>query len=220
MVSSKRKRDASVSRRMKSKIYKSPKTSLLGNQVLVKLKYTELFQMNPGALGVPATFVFSANGLYDPAISIGGHQPRGFDQLMALYDHYTVLKSKIVVTFMKGSNQTTSLIGTVSLRDDLVVESNISDYIESRNTAFGALPGGGNSSLILKKSYDAASFMGRPDPLCEDSLRGNVSANPSDGAFYHLALQPTFSTDANAVDVMIYMEYTAVFTEPKNPAFS
>ena len=43
------------------------------------------------------THSFSANGLYDPNLAVGGHQPMGFDEQMAIYDHYCVLGAKITV---------------------------------------------------------------------------------------------------------------------------
>ena len=86
-------------------IGKIPKQlSLLGSKVKTKLRYVEYFTLNPAAAGLPATHVFSANGLYDPNITGVGHQPRGFDQLMALYDHYYVSRSKIIADFASISN--------------------------------------------------------------------------------------------------------------------
>lgn len=204
----------------KYKRYRAPSTALLGNKRLVKLKYHEQLQMNPGVAGIPATYVFSANGLYDPNITGAGHQPRGFDQMMALYDHYTVIKSKCIVTYMKGASQTTSVVCAISLRDSVTVEASMQDYIESRNTTFGALPGAGNASKVLKKNFSTKAFLGRPHPLSEDDLRGTVSANPVEGAFFHLAVAPTYGIDTAAVDVNVLIEYIVVLTEPQNPPSS
>ena len=59
---------------------------------VVRLKYVEFFSSNTGT-AVPAVKYFSANGCYDPYISGTGHQPRGFDQWTAFYDHYCALRS-------------------------------------------------------------------------------------------------------------------------------
>jgi len=48
--------------------------------------------------GVPATYVFSTNGLYDPNITGTGHQPAGFDQIMLYYNHYYVNRATIAAT--------------------------------------------------------------------------------------------------------------------------
>lgn len=41
-----------------------------------------------------------ANDLYDPEVIIGGHQPRGFDELMAVYDTFTVTGSTCSGSFV------------------------------------------------------------------------------------------------------------------------
>ncbi len=65
--------------------------SILGNRLPIKFKYQTSGTLNPGVAGVAAIQVMTANGLYDPDITGVGHQPRGFDQIMALYNHYTVV---------------------------------------------------------------------------------------------------------------------------------
>jgi len=49
--------------------------------------------------------------LAPPNVSLGGHQPRGFDQLMAVYETYTVLGSKISVNWMYEGYNGPSVIG-------------------------------------------------------------------------------------------------------------
>jgi len=41
---------------------------------------------------------FSASGMYDPRLALGGHQPYGLDQLSAFYKYNKVLSSTITVT--------------------------------------------------------------------------------------------------------------------------
>jgi len=73
-----------------------------------RLRYCDEFTLS-GAASVIDTRVFCANGMYDPDISIGGHQPRYFDTLCgapggtAVYNRYRVLGAKIKVTFMSNS---------------------------------------------------------------------------------------------------------------------
>jgi len=40
------------------------------------------------------TIEFRANGMYDPDVRVGGHQPYGFDQIMLGYGKFTVVESK------------------------------------------------------------------------------------------------------------------------------
>lgn len=42
---------------------------------------------------------YSLNGLYDPNITGVGHQPMGFDELMAIYTQYKVVSTKVELTW-------------------------------------------------------------------------------------------------------------------------
>ena len=68
---------------------------------VARLKYCDFVTLNATASGsaVPLIHHFRANSLYDPDQSSSGHQPRGFDELAAIYDHYCVIGSKIKVSF-------------------------------------------------------------------------------------------------------------------------
>ena len=58
-----------------------------------KLRYVERIEMLPASLTSSVGFTFRGNGIQDPYAGIGGHQPRGFDQFMAIYETFTVLAS-------------------------------------------------------------------------------------------------------------------------------
>lgn len=49
--------------------------------------------------GVMSTFEYYCNGMYDPQVSVGGHQPMGYDQLFTFYNYAIVTGSKITVRF-------------------------------------------------------------------------------------------------------------------------
>ena len=46
------------------------------------------------------TATYRANDLYDPTYTMGGHQPRGFDELMAVYGETVRLKKSVPVKNM------------------------------------------------------------------------------------------------------------------------
>jgi len=61
-------------------------------------KYCDKVQLT-STLGVITNYLFSTNGLYDPNITGTGHQPAYFDQMTPIYNNYTVIMSRIKVTF-------------------------------------------------------------------------------------------------------------------------
>lgn len=67
------------------------------SQMLVKFVYnTEQLNFIPNLSSTNwHTHFFRSNSLFDPDITLTGHQPRFFDQFAAMYDKYRVLGSKI-----------------------------------------------------------------------------------------------------------------------------
>jgi len=50
---------------------------------------------------------------YDPEVALGGHQPRGFDQFTDVYNTFTVLGSKISVSWMYEGYDGPSSVATL-----------------------------------------------------------------------------------------------------------
>lgn len=199
----------------KAKTTVSAPKNLLGNKTRVTHKYVEYLQLNPGAVGSPATYVFSANGMFDPNITGVGHQPRGFDQLRVLFDHYHVTKSTCKVTFMSGASQSISLICGIQLKDDDTPVSDLLQDMENRNVCYGPLPYT-SSSLTKQLTFNSKSFF----DIKDRQLYGNGASNPADQAYFIVFAQPTYSVDSGALDVMVEIVYEATWSEPNDVSAS
>jgi len=72
----------------------------------VQLRYCDYSTMT-STLGAITTAEYSCNGLFDPRVAIGGHQPMGFDQWIGQYYNYAVVVgSTCTVRFMMESAST------------------------------------------------------------------------------------------------------------------
>jgi len=191
--------------------------SLFGNSTTTTLKYVEALQLNPGVAGVPATYVFSANGLFDPNITGIGHQPRGFDEIKPLFDHYLVKSSTIKVTFLQGGSQIVSHVCGVMLQDDATAESNMIEAMEGRTNSYGALSINGGP-LTCNLSFNSSSFFNRAKG--QKDLLGAAGSNPADQAYFVIFTQPTYAVDSNACDVVVEINYLVEWSEPNNLAAS
>lgn len=167
--------------------------------------------------GVPATYVFSCNGLYDPNITGTGHQPAGFDQIMLYYNHYYVLKSTVKCTCRVT---TTAIYPTfmISVNADTTAITDLNTLQEDGSSVRTRMGGAGLDSCMqtLTTTCNVAKFGGAK--YLEDSTQyqGSVAANPAEQSYFHLTL---FDGDAlNTVtcyfDVTIV--YEAVFIEPRD----
>lgn len=190
---------------------------LLTNRTVVKFRYTDNLLINPAASGFVGAETFSANGLYDPFISGIGHQPRGFDQLMALYDHYTVIKSTCQVWYTCNPGVAVQCI--LALKDTSTVYTAPNDYTEMRNVKQDVATHD-SPRIKLNLGYTTRGFLGVQHPLSEKDVQGNISSNPADQAYFHVGISDLNAGDLSNTPVMVQIDYVAVLTEPKNPGAS
>jgi hypothetical protein len=136
----------------------------------------------------------------------------GFDQLAALYDHYTVMKSNITVYAPDNFNESCAI--GIYLGDDATSYSDLPTMTEQYNakTVYAV---GMAKVWNVSHSYDAKSFFGIKDPSDNhDTIGARTNTNPTDGAyfvFYHGALTPT--SDMNVATFWAVLEFDTLFTE-------
>lgn len=203
----------------------SMKSTVLPLKFNFTTRYVELNKLITATPGSMGTWIWSANGLYDPDISGTGHQPIGFDQLIQFYDHYTVIASKIKV-YVQNISQQHPVVVALYLSDDVnPATNNIGTVLENgavkwrrleRQGSDGTFMSNDRSHCCLTKACSIKRFMGRPNILSEDDLRGSISSNPDEGVFYKVILQGVDgSADAVSCQITVQIDYVAIMTEPK-----
>lgn len=201
--------------------------TLFGDKKLVRMKYHEGISLAPGLTGQPDSFVFSAGSLFDPNVSGTGHQPRGFDQIIALYSHYTVISSKCTATFIQnsevaGQNDTEAMAVGIVMRHDTSILTDQSAILEDRNVRWKTIApaqSGGNVRVVQK--FNPKSFLGISKPMSSANLRGSVVSSPSESGFFQIFAMPiSYEQPSGELQVSVDIVYTAVFTEPQQPGQS
>ena len=187
-----------------------------------RLKYVELISMDASALAsaVPLLYHFRANSLFDPNLTGVGHQPRGFDELAAIYDHYCVIGSKIKVTFESDVDhiQTAGQYVFLMLQDTNTTPGNLIDIMEGDRNVTGFRPRSttAGKSVTLYKKFSPYRLFGIPkkDSLINNvNLNASVGANPAEDAIYTIGLCCARTTTTNPPPVVarVEIEYLAVF---------
>lgn len=194
----------------------------LGNKLVRKTRYVEKnIVLNPSIGGLADSYVFSANGLYDPNVSGAGHQPIGFDQIMNFYDHYVVLGSKITVRVLNGDT-TNSMICGVTLQDNATEVPNATRLIENGRCKWTQLAAANTSyagssvgpkTLVMKCNPN--KFLGRSKPLADSQLKGSASSNPTEQAYWHVFAEPNTTADGGSVQLHVVLDYLVAYIEPK-----
>lgn len=161
--------------------------------------------------------VWGLNCLYDPNISGTGSQPMGFDQMMVFFEHYTVTSCRIKLTLQ---NQTAGANAAVFARVDGDVTP-ITDFYRlgelGMTTELLLTPFGTAGSIgVLEKVINIRTFLGVRNLVDEFEARGSIAANPAEGVYLHTAIANPAGVTTVTVLTYITMEFSAIFTEPRN----
>lgn len=182
-------------------------------------KYCDNVQLvsTSGALN---KYLFSCNGMFDPNSTGTGHQPLYYDQMAALYNHYTVIGSHIKIRVTPtASAEETLYVGT--WLDDDTVTSNITSFNDISERTTGKLlliPPNSNSVYTMSNKWSAKKTFGG-SVLGNDNLQGTLTANPTEQTFYGIGIQ-TASSATTGLEILFEITYIAVWDELKDVAAS
>jgi len=183
------------------------------DKLTLTLKYAEQFSLTTPASANAVSYVFSCNGLYDPNITGTGHQPLYFDQLMAIYDHYCVLRSKIKVTATSHPTTTTPQQVSVYIGDDAsVISTQHLTLLEQSSARANISMLNGDTPKYLYNNWTAQDSFTK-DPLAKDSLKGTSSANPTEQSTYIINVNDVSGVGVTTVYFTVEIEYQTTFFE-------
>jgi len=188
---------------------------ILSTSKIVTMRYSEQFTIDASAVDVPGSYIFMANGLYDPNVTGTGHQPRGFDQLMAMYKHYEVMESLIEV-WVDPNDLTNSGLLTLSVRSSNSNIATRNQMIEHRTASTKGFAGsnGGPSVIYHKIACKPTEFLGLKS---DDTVRGTASLNPGAPVYFHVNCLPLPSVDQGPVHCQARITYKVKLSEPREP---
>lgn len=188
-------------------------------KLMMTHKYSEVIvpTCSSGAL---STYTFSCNSLYDPNVTSTGHQPMYFDQLTALYDHYTVIGAVAIfkVTHLVPSNYS-ARVGCFINDDSTVTPSTMDALCENSLSRHRLLAAGQTTPVTFTMKWSAKKTFGG-SILANDNLQGSASASPTEQSMFTLMLQPTDSITTSSFVVDVSIKYTAIWDELKDIASS
>jgi len=169
--------------------------------------------------GVPVSYIFRGNDIFDPDFSGIGHQLMGFDQMMLFYNHFCVIRSKLKVTFRSTASSTNSFM--VCIREDanstpltvidriVEVGANVMDVIDESGSSGG--------TKVLWLGFDICKLQGlsRSALTADPTLRGDVATSPTEITYYHVQCWDS-NGKTGTVTFDAILELEAVFMEPRD----
>lgn len=191
--------------------------SAFPNQKRVKLKYSQVFQLDTttGPAGVERKF--RANSINDPDFSIGGHQPMGHDQWAAAYLHYRVAASTISAQIVGVHDGTVldNAVAWVALGATTSANTVATTAIERGRAVWKVLSNSHDTSAkALINSYDAKSFFGGQQ-AGGDEQKAAMGSNPVEDVLFSVGVElMNGAAVSRTYDVLITIDYDVLLTEP------
>jgi len=199
--------------------------------IMKKLRYVDTITLNPSSVAL-ALHAFRANSIYDPDYTGTGHQPRGTDNIMpTLYNHYTVVGSKMVARYIpevaKSTNSlpmyffstlaTTANPLTAETPDSTIFESAM---IKNKVVIRGGDDGNTRKFPTITNTFSAKKFFRAKSIVGVSPYRATYNENPTEEAFFTLYGMDISGGDPPAYSIEVTIDYFVVFTEPNNFAIS
>lgn len=198
----------------KKKPYKVSVPSGMPRLGRAKLTYVEngLLSATSGSL---ASQIWRAGSCFDPRHATGGHQPMGWDQWTALFNHYCVVGSKIEATF-SPTTDVPMVCGVYLSADASAPYTTWTNYIEAKKGTYRVIT---DSDKTVKTSgkYSAKKFFNLSDVKDNISRIGaRIDSNPVDDAYFLTWCQAQDVSSSVTANMLIKIQYIVDFGEPKN----
>ena len=103
---------------------------------------------------------FGTNCLFDPWLTFGGHQPLYFDQVAAIYQHYTVMKARMKVTIVP--NTVDAYVSGILIDDDLTPAITTLDGMVEQPSAVFKTSQRDAEVVTIYKNWDVKSAFDQP----------------------------------------------------------
>ena len=210
-------------------------------QMRTKLRYSTRIEFVPTGTAIVAKR-FLANGMFDPDTSLGGHQPRGFDEFMKVYETFTVHGATASCSFMyEGYNgpSLTSTLGNLTQSyqattenivpaltpmicglhkgTDVLASGTGQEQIEKDRTTWSFI-NGQTGHNTLRSSLKVSDFYGKPALTGAEGYTGSDSADPTEQVFFEVwcgRVSDDYPAESTKVVGYMTIEYDASFTEPR-----
>lgn len=185
-------------------------------------KYNDIIRVNTGVAGQTGSYNFRCNSLFDPNQTATGHQPMYFDQLAAIYDHYTVIGAKINLRIFKADTTgagvyTNAVVGCYINDDSSLVSTNINTLCEHTQNRTRVVSLDKPAFFTLKwsaKKTFGGSILGN------DNLQGTATTNPTEESYFTLFYNSELQTQQVALDVYVDLTFITIWDELRDIAGS
>lgn len=184
------------------------------DRIRTKLKYIQ--QKTFASSITPSPVSFRLNSLFDPDVAVGGSQPSWFDAFAGLYEEYLVLSADVKVVLINAN--TNVVKAAIAYSDDQDISSMSVDDIAAQKRATMTILGGnsGINKWTYRRNINLADLHGQPNIDSDPDQYQVVSANPTDDAYFSIAVEDLAGSTNVACFAYVEIDYDCVFKGPTN----
>jgi hypothetical protein len=155
--------------------------------------------------------VFRLNSLFDPDRTNAGHQPRGFDQLAALYNRYRVfgVSYRIVV----ATAGTDILAVGVCPRNGTASPSALGDTVEQPFGNFAPLSAYQRANLTGYIDLAKVNGKTRSAYADDDTTGAEVSTNPTEAIDLNIIVESLTASAGTTMRAIFELEFDVEFSD-------
>jgi len=195
----------------------------LGKGFPSRLTFTHTYVDNftlVSTLGSIGTQVYRLNGMYDPDYSNTGHQPMFFDQMTPLYEHYTVIASKITIWLTPSTASTVPCqVAMFQNSANGATFSSMKDIAEQYRCKMAQTTMGDTRPVKLSLGFSAKKTFGG-SVLGNTDLQGTATADPAEISYGYIALKSNDNATTATFYIRAKIDFIAVWNERKVTAGS
>lgn len=187
------------------------------DKIITQLRYAE-FDIFTSTSGGAGGYKYRANAIYDPNYTSTGHQPLYRDEYAAIYNHYTVIHSKIEVTFINQSDA--PWVTGIVIDDDTSSATGINILCEQNHAKSFSMTAktGSLSHLTITEDWGSVEIL-NTDPYLDGSNKIAVGADPDEISMYSI-FGSTMDGSTNNMYFKVEILYDVIFSELKTPTGS
>lgn len=197
-----------------------------------KLTYVAHENVNGPGVNNIVVKEYRINGMYDPEVALGGHQPMGFDEMMTQYEKFTVLKAHVEL-----ENQSVvayKSLFMVLMREQtpgdataMYASSGLSNLFEREGTSQTLCVTTGEYQASARKVdmwCDMSKYTGKSykDLIGDYGYQGDVNNDPNQQQYVAVVVFNPQGSDqsANTAQFKVKITYYAAFTKKLPPVSS
>ncbi len=172
----------------------------------LKLTYSQNITYVTGA-GTASNNVWRGNSIFDPDLTGVGHQPRGRDQWVLLYDRYAVYGSSITALFSTDSLRPIS-VNVLSRAGVFVTPNTVISRDETKYNTTRILQSQGNGRVRISRYMSTAKIFGVPPAMIMTSqFATGMLSDTVRQWFWNVSVQDMDEVTVNTVNVFVTITY-------------